>query len=112
MVATWGGIGAVSDTPIGVARMVPETRRMLESCMHEILAVAQARGIHLGSDTIGDTTRTLRVVDRGRYAGRGTQCHIRVGRGRGVTQREAEAFRPFGKHVVGDGQGDRQVRHG
>ena len=39
-VASFGGVGAVTRAPIGVIRTVPESRRMLESCMHEIYAVA------------------------------------------------------------------------
>jgi len=51
-VVSWGGIGAVARTPIGVLRSVPETRRMLEQAMREILAVAQARGIALPEDAV------------------------------------------------------------
>ncbi len=35
-VASFGGVGSVTRAPIGVIRTVPETRRMLERCMHEI----------------------------------------------------------------------------
>ncbi len=59
-VVSWGGMGAVTRAPIGVLRSVPETRRMLEQAMHEILAVARASKIALPDDTI---RRTIAFVD-------------------------------------------------
>jgi 2-dehydropantoate 2-reductase len=52
LVASWGGLGAVTRAPIGVLRSVPETRQMLERAMREILAVAQARGIALSDESL------------------------------------------------------------
>lgn len=46
-VVSFGGVGAVTRAPIGVIRTVPETRRMLERCMHEILEVARERQVVL-----------------------------------------------------------------
>jgi 2-dehydropantoate 2-reductase len=46
-VAPYGGIGAVSRMAAGVIRSLPETRRMLESGMQEILEVARARKVSL-----------------------------------------------------------------
>ena len=37
-----GGVGAVTRAPLGVVRSVPETRRLLEDAMREVLAVARA----------------------------------------------------------------------
>jgi 2-dehydropantoate 2-reductase len=54
-VVSWGGVGAVTDAPIGVLRSVPETRWMLEQSMTEILAVARARDIALENDTVRNT---------------------------------------------------------
>ena len=46
------GLGALTRSPIGIWRSVPETRRMSEQAMHEVLAVAQARGIALPADAL------------------------------------------------------------
>jgi len=59
-VVSWGGVGSVADAPIGVVRSVPETRRMLEKCMTEVLAVAQAREIDIPADTV---QKTLAFID-------------------------------------------------
>jgi 2-dehydropantoate 2-reductase len=59
-VVSWGGMGAVTRAPIGVLRSVPETRRMLEQAMREIMAVAQERKIALADDTI---RKTIAYVD-------------------------------------------------
>lgn len=40
-----GAVGAVSRVPAGVLRAVPETRRMLQSAMEEVVAVALKRGV-------------------------------------------------------------------
>ncbi len=60
LVSSWGGIGAVSRAPIGVIRSLPQTRRMLEQAMREVLAVARARRISLEDDII---TRTMDFID-------------------------------------------------
>jgi 2-dehydropantoate 2-reductase len=59
-VVSWGGVGAVTRTPIGVLRSVPETRQILEQAMHEIFAVARAHEIALPEDVIG---KTMTFVD-------------------------------------------------
>jgi len=59
-VVSLGGVGAVTRAPIGVMRSVPETRQILEQAMHEILAVAWARGITLSKDVVG---KTMAFVD-------------------------------------------------
>ena len=46
------GLGALTRSPIGIWRSVPETRRMSVQAMHEVLAVAQARGIALPADAL------------------------------------------------------------
>ena len=53
-VVSLGGVGAVTRAPVGIIRTVPETRRMLEGCMREILAVAHARRISLTEAVIPD----------------------------------------------------------
>lgn len=47
LVVAFGGVGAVTRAPIGVIRTLLETRRMLERCMQETLAVARARHVPL-----------------------------------------------------------------
>lgn len=51
-VAPYGGIGAVTRAPAGVIRSLPETRRMLEEGMREILSVARARHISLADGAV------------------------------------------------------------
>ena len=54
-IASFSGVGAVTRAPAGVLRSLPETRQMLEQAMHEVLAVAQARGVGLPEETIHQT---------------------------------------------------------
>nr|WP_246351341.1 2-dehydropantoate 2-reductase [Deinobacterium chartae] len=60
LIASWSGVGAVTRAPIGVLRALPETRALLVDCMREVMAVAQARGVALGADTV---ERTLAFGD-------------------------------------------------
>jgi 2-dehydropantoate 2-reductase len=60
LVTSFGGVGAVTRAPIGVIRAVPETRRLLEECMREVLTVARARGIALADSIVADT---MKVID-------------------------------------------------
>ena len=59
-VVSWGGVGAVTDAPIGVLCSIPETRWMLEQSMTEVLAVAQARKIALKDDIV---SKTIAFID-------------------------------------------------
>jgi 2-dehydropantoate 2-reductase len=54
-VTSFGGVGAVTRVPIGVIRTVPETRRLLEQCMQEVLAIARARQVALANTVVADT---------------------------------------------------------
>jgi 2-dehydropantoate 2-reductase len=60
LVASLGGVGAVTRAPVGVLRELPETRRMLEEAMAEILRVAHASTIDVDQDAI---PRSLRFID-------------------------------------------------
>lgn len=60
-VASFGGVGAITRSPIGIIRDIPETRRMLERCMQEIYAVARANDISLNDDIV---ERTMSATDR------------------------------------------------
>lgn len=59
-VAPYGGIGAVTRATAGVIRSLPETRRMLEQGMREILAVSRARRVSLAEGII---ERSMGLVD-------------------------------------------------
>src|SRR5215468_10817425 len=60
LVTSFGGVGAVTRAPIGVIRSIPETRRLLQQCMQEVLAVARARRVAL-ADTV--VTDAMTIVD-------------------------------------------------
>jgi 2-dehydropantoate 2-reductase len=53
-VVSLGGVGAVARAPVSVLRTVPETRRMLERCMEEILAVARAREVTMVDSIVAE----------------------------------------------------------
>ncbi len=59
-IVSFGGVGAITRSPIGVIRTVPEARRMLERCMHEIYAVARGHQISLSDGVI---EKTMDFVD-------------------------------------------------
>ncbi|MEV7280604.1 2-dehydropantoate 2-reductase [Streptomyces sp. NPDC093111] len=60
-VAPFGGLGSVTDAPIGALRSRPGTRRLLADAMTEIQRVARAAGTVLPDDVV---TTTLDFVDR------------------------------------------------
>jgi len=59
-IAAVSGVGAVSRAPVRVVRSIPETRRLLQSAIEEVAAVAVARGVALKDDAVA---ATLAVVD-------------------------------------------------
>jgi 2-dehydropantoate 2-reductase len=63
-VAPYGGVGAVTRSPAGVIRTIPETRRMVERGMLEILAVARARKIALAENIVEQTMGLLDSLDQ------------------------------------------------
>jgi 2-dehydropantoate 2-reductase len=60
IVAAWGGVGAVTQAPVGVIRNLPQTRSMLIQAMEEITEVARARSIDLPQDIL---KKTLSFID-------------------------------------------------
>ena len=54
-ITAWSGVGAVTRTPLGVWRSLPETRQMAESALQEIIIVAQARDIALPENAMPTT---------------------------------------------------------
>ena len=59
-VAPYGGIGAVTRAPAGVIRSLPETRRMLERGMEEILEVSRAHQVSLAE---GIVEKSMGLID-------------------------------------------------
>ncbi len=55
LIAPWGGIGALTRSPIGVIRSLPQTRQMLIDAIREVYAVARTMGIEVGEKAIADT---------------------------------------------------------
>lgn len=51
-IAGYGGIGAVTRSPAGVIRKIPETRALIQAAMEEVRAVALARGCVLSEDAV------------------------------------------------------------
>jgi len=56
-VTAWSGLGAVTRSPVGIFRSLPETRQLLIQIMEEIFNVAQARNIILPKDAIDTTVK-------------------------------------------------------
>ena len=54
-IATLSGFGALTRVPLGAWRSSPEIRELVTRSLHEVAAVAAARGIDLGDDAIGKT---------------------------------------------------------
>ena len=52
LIAVWSGMGAVTRAPVGIWRSLPETRRMAELSLQEIIAVAAAHHIALPEDAL------------------------------------------------------------
>jgi 2-dehydropantoate 2-reductase len=55
LIAVWSGMGAMTHAPVGIWRNLPETRRMAEQGLQEIIAVAKARNILLPGDALQTT---------------------------------------------------------
>jgi 2-dehydropantoate 2-reductase len=60
LISSLGGVGAVTRSPTGVIRGVPEARALLQEAMEEIAAVATARGIAFPGDSV---SRALSFID-------------------------------------------------
>jgi len=54
-ITVWSGIGATTRAPAGIWRSLPETRRMAEQALQEIIAVAKAHNISLPEETLQTT---------------------------------------------------------
>jgi 2-dehydropantoate 2-reductase len=54
-ITVWSGMGAVTRAPVGIWRSLPETRRMAELSLREIITVAAARDISLPKEALQTT---------------------------------------------------------
>jgi 2-dehydropantoate 2-reductase len=60
LIAPWSGIGAITRSPVGVFRSIPETRKMLIESIVEVVKVAKANKISLSEDIV---MKTLSIID-------------------------------------------------
>jgi len=54
-ITAWSGVGAITQTPLGVWRSLPETRQMAESALQEIIILGKARDIALPENAMPTT---------------------------------------------------------
>jgi 2-dehydropantoate 2-reductase len=54
-IAPFSGVGAITRVPIGAWRDVAEVRAIADQALHELVAVARARGVDLGEDAVAKT---------------------------------------------------------
>lgn len=77
-ICAWGGVGAVTRSPVGVTRSVPETRAMLEGAMTETFNVARTRGVNLPDSAVATG---MAAIDRQPEGGEASMQHdIQEGR--------------------------------
>jgi 2-dehydropantoate 2-reductase len=98
LMAPWGGIGALTRSPVGIIRSLPETRDMLQASVSEVRAVAQATGVMVDKNAIDGvmdfidqlapeaTTSMQRDIMGGRKSELNEQCGavVRFGENGGV----------------------------
>jgi 2-dehydropantoate 2-reductase len=86
LMAPWGGVGALTRSPIGILRSMPETRDMLMTAVREVYAVARATQVQMDEKTIDaviafmdqlapeSTTSMQRDIMEGRRSELNEQC--------------------------------------
>jgi 2-dehydropantoate 2-reductase len=52
LIAPWSGIGALTRSPIGAFRSIPETRELLAGSMREVFEVARASQVGIGEEVV------------------------------------------------------------
>jgi 2-dehydropantoate 2-reductase len=55
LITVWSGMGAVTRSPAGIWRSLPDTRRMAKQGLREIIAVAKSRNILLPEEALQTT---------------------------------------------------------
>src|SRR6266446_7316516 len=58
-IAGYSGVGAVTQSPAGVLRKLPQTRVLMEQAMREILLVAKAHNVGLSDDAVDQALTSL-----------------------------------------------------
>ena len=61
LIAPWGGVGAITRSPIGIFRSLPETRKMLIKSIQEVFDVARANGVNIEE---GAVDATIAFIDQ------------------------------------------------
>jgi len=61
LIAPWGGVGAITRSPIGIFRSLPETRKMLIKSIQEMFDVAHANGVKIEK---GAVDATIAFIDQ------------------------------------------------
>ena len=61
LIAPWGGVGAITRSPIGMFRSLPETRKMLIKSIQEMFDVAHANGVKIEK---GAVDATIAFIDQ------------------------------------------------
>ncbi len=87
LIAPWSGVGAVTRSPIGVIRDIPETRALLQGAMQEIFDLAVAQHINLPPDAVARMmafvaklpAEGLASMQRDILAGRPSELHEQTG---------------------------------
>jgi len=87
LIAPWGGIGALTRSPVGVFRSLPETRAMLIESIREVLAVARANGVNVEESAVDATMGFIdklppegtASMQRDIMAGRPSELHEQCG---------------------------------
>lgn len=64
-IASFGGLSSVTRAPIGILRSLPETRRMLEQGMEEVLAVGRGLKIPLADEAKARAMAMLDALPQG-----------------------------------------------
>jgi len=86
-IAAYSAVGAAARLPLGELRQDPQARGQLEAVMHEVGAVAAARGVVLGAKAVEKTMQRIDVLPadatasmhRDLVAGRPSELHELIG---------------------------------
>lgn len=85
--APYAAIGAIERVPLAVLRRTPRSRARLEAAMHEVAALAAARGVALPADAVAAAMQRIDVLHedatasmhRDIAAGRPSELHELIG---------------------------------
>jgi 2-dehydropantoate 2-reductase len=72
LITVWSGMGAMTRAPAGIWLSLPETRRMAEQSLGEIIAVAAAHDVALPENTLETTMAVMTVW----YPSQQPQCSV------------------------------------